>query len=168
MKTKVIVKTLLDIMLFIAGATLLEAITSAFVVFIKGFPNFLLSEDTLTNHPEKIKIHVVLALCSQVLFFISIFFLRKMAQIYQDQKSFYQAQILKYLSVAGWCLLVYSGLELIVKGIQAMIDIDTLNLSGISFTQKSMLVAILAILLIRLAKIFKKTVEEKKENEYTI
>lgn len=168
MKTKVILKSLLDIMLFIAAATLLEAIFKILSVFIDGFPNFLVDKDVLANNPIKIKSLVVLNLLNQVLFFSSILFLRKIAKIYRDQKSVYQLKILGYLQISGWCLFFFSGLEIIIRGLEIYINPDTFQLAGITSTQKSALLAVLAILMIRLSKIFKKTVEEKKENEFTI
>lgn len=168
MKTKVIFKTLLDIMLFIAALTLAEAILKAVGVFIEAFPNFLVNEEILMDHSFKVKSLIFLNLLNQALFFSAIIFLRKIAQIYREQKSIYQLKILGYLKVSGWCLLFFSGLEIMIKTVELLIDTSSFQLAGITSTQKSALLAVLAILMIRLSKIFKKTVEEKKENEFTI
>lgn len=168
MKTKVIFKTLLDIMLFIAAATLLTAILKILGVFIEGFPNFLIDEETMANNPIKVKNLVILNVFNQALFFSSIFFLRKIAKVYRDQQSFYQLKILGYLKISGWCLLFFSGLEIVIRGLEMLIDTSGFQLAGINSTQKSALLAVLAILMIRIAKIFKQTVKEKRENEFTI
>ena len=168
MTTKVIFKTLLDIMLFIAAATLLEAVVKILGIFISGFPNFLVNQETFENNPIKIKSLVILNVINQTLFFCCILFLRKIAKVYREQKSVYQLQILDYLSIAGWCLFFFSGLEIIVKGLEIFIDTSNFKMAGITSTQKSALLAVLAILMIRLSKIFNKTVTEKKENEFTI
>ena len=168
MKTKVIFKTLLDILLFIAAAIFIEAIIRILGIFIEAFPNFLINKETFLNNPLKIKSLVVLNFVNQALFLVSIVFLRKIAKIYRDEKSVYQLKILHYLRVSGWCLLFFSGLEIIVKGLEILIDTGNFKLAGITATQKSALLAVLAILMIRISKIFKNTVEEKKENEFTI
>jgi hypothetical protein len=168
MKTKVILKSLLDIMLFIAAVTLLEAIFNLLGVFIEGFPTLLLNDDVLENNNTTLKSFVILSLINQLLFFVCILFLRKIAKIYRDQKSVYQLKILQYLSISGWCLFIFSGLEILVRGLEFYMGDYAVHYSGIASTQKSALLAVLAILMIRLSKIFKKTVEQKKENEFTI
>ena len=168
MKTKVILKSLLDIMLFVAAATLLEAIFNVLGVFIDNFPTLLLSDEILEDNNLGLKSFVILGLINQLLFFVSILFLRKIAKVYRDQKSVYQLKILQYLSISGWCLFVFSGLEILVRGLEFYVGINSIQYSGIASTQKSALLAVLAILMIRLSKIFKKTVEQKKENEFTI
>ena len=97
MKTKVIFKTLLDILLFIAAATFIEAIIRILGIFIEAFPNFLINKETFLNNPLKIKSLVVLNFVNQALFLVSIVFLRKIAKIYRDEKSVYQLKILHYL-----------------------------------------------------------------------
>lgn len=168
MKTKVILKTLLDIMLFIAGAVLLEAILKFLMVYINGFPNYFVDKETLANNPFKVKSLIVLNVFNQALFFSCILFLRRIAKIYRDEKSFYQLKILGYLKVSGWCLLFFSGLEIVIRTLEILITPNTFQLAGITSTQKSALLAVLAILMIRLSKIFKKTVEANQENEFTI
>jgi hypothetical protein len=168
MTSKVIFKTLLDIMLFIAASTLVVAIVKLLSVMISGFPNFLIDQEVLDSHPLQIKILVILNVLNQALFFCAILFLRKVTKVYRDQKSLSQLKILSYAKIAGWCLLFFSGLEIMISGINIFINPDTFQLAGISSTQKSALLAVLAILMIRLSKVFKKTVEANKENEFNI
>ena len=155
-------------MLFVAAATLLEAIFNILGVFIDNFPTLLLSDEILEDNNLGLKSFVILGLINQLLFFVSILFLRKIAKVYRDQKSVYQLKILQYLSISGWCLFVFSGLEILVRGLEFYVGSNSIQYSGITSTQKSALLAVLAILMIRLSKIFKKTVEQKKENEFTI
>jgi hypothetical protein len=168
MKTKSILKTVLGILLLIAGITLVLAILKIAIVYISGFPNFLIDQEMLDNNPLQVKSLVILNVINQSLFFICILFLRKVARIYQDQKSVYQLKILGYLKIAGWCLLIFSGSEIIIRVLEIFINPDAFKFAGIASAQKSALLAVLAILMIRLSTVFKKTVESNKENEFSI